>query len=58
MIIMQRMKALPRLADARHLLSFRAEYGRKARAALLLHGGSTLDWLAEGILAAPWWSVL
>ncbi len=48
----------PRLADARHLLSFRTEYGRKARAGLLLHGGSTLDWLAEGILAAPWWSVL
>ncbi|MGE3772436.1 MAG: ATP-binding protein [Gammaproteobacteria bacterium] len=48
----------PRLADVRHLLSFRAEYGRKARAALLLHGGSTFEWLADGVLAAPWWSVL
>lgn len=48
----------PRLADARHLMSFRAEYGHPARAALLLHGGSTLEWLAAGVLAAPWWSVL
>ena len=48
----------PRLADARHLRSFRAEYGEKARAALLLHTGSTLEWLAPDVLAAPWWRVL
>ncbi|MBI4881859.1 MAG: ATP-binding protein [Planctomycetes bacterium] len=50
--------ARPRLGDARHLRTFRAEYGRKARAALLLHTGSTLAWLAPGVLAAPWWRVL
>lgn len=48
----------PRLGDAKHLLSFRAEYGKKARAGLLLHTGSQIEWLAPGILAAPWWRVL
>jgi predicted AAA+ superfamily ATPase len=48
----------PRLADAAHLRTFRKEYGRKARAALLLHTGSTLEWLAPDVLAAPWWRVL
>ena len=48
----------PRLSDAAHLRSFRAEYGRKSRAALLLHTGSTLEWLAPGVLAAPWWRVV
>ena len=50
--------ARPRLADAAHLRTFRAEYGKKARAGLLLHSGSTLEWLAPDVLAAPWWRVL
>jgi predicted AAA+ superfamily ATPase len=50
--------ARPRLADAVHLRTFRAEYGKKARAGLLLHTGSTLEWLAPDVLAAPWWRVL
>jgi predicted AAA+ superfamily ATPase len=50
--------ARPRLADAAHLRSFRAEYGKKARAGLLLHTGSSLEWLAPDVLAAPWWRVL
>jgi uncharacterized protein len=50
--------ARPRLADAAHLRSFRREYGAKARAGLLLHTGSTLEWLAPDVLAAPWWRVL
>jgi uncharacterized protein len=48
----------PRLGDAKHLLSFRTEYGKKSRAGLLLHTGSQIEWLAPGILAAPWWRVL
>ncbi|MDX9749547.1 MAG: DUF4143 domain-containing protein [Flavobacteriales bacterium] len=48
----------PRLADCANLRSFRAEYGNKARAGLLLHGGSTLEWLAADVLAAPWWMVV
>jgi len=50
--------ARPRLGDAAHLRSFRNEYGRKARAGLLLHTGSKLEWLAPDVLAAPWWRVL
>jgi hypothetical protein len=48
----------PRLGDARHLRTFRAEYGKKARAGLLLHTGNTLEWIAPDVLAAPWWKVL
>ena len=50
--------ARPRLSDAAHLRTFRAEYGSRARAGLLLHTGSTLEWLAPDVLAAPWWRVL
>jgi len=50
--------ARPRLADAAHLRTFRTEYGKKARAGLLLHAGNTLEWLAPDVLAAPWWKVL
>jgi hypothetical protein len=48
----------PRLTDAAHLRTFRKEYGPKARAGLLLHTGSTLEWLTPDVLAAPWWKVL
>lgn len=48
----------PRVDDARHLRSFREEYGAAARTGLLLHTGSRVEWLAPGILAAPWWRVL
>ncbi len=50
--------ARPRLSDAVHLRAFRTEYGRKARSGLLLHTGSTIEWLAPDVLAAPWWRVL
>ena len=50
--------ARPRLADAASLRSFRREYGKKARAGLLLHTGGTLEWLAPDVLAVPWWRVL
>jgi predicted AAA+ superfamily ATPase len=47
----------PRLRDAASLRAFRQDYGRAARAGLLLHTGTMLDWLAPGVLAAPWWRV-
>ena len=50
--------ARPRLADAAALRSFRAEYGAKARAGLLLHSGTTTEWLAPDVLAVPWWRVM
>lgn len=50
--------ARPKLSDAAHLRTFRAEYGKKARAGLLLHTGNAIEWLAPDVLAAPWWAVL
>ncbi len=50
--------ARPRLTEARHLRAFREEYGDRARSGLLLHTGTTVDWLAPDVLAAPWWMVL
>ena len=48
----------PRLRDAAHLRTFRAEYGERARSGLLLHDGDLLDWIAPDVLAAPWWKVI
>jgi len=50
--------ARPRVPDARHLANFREQYRDRSRAALLLHTGETVEWLAPGILTAPWWRVL
>lgn len=50
--------ARPRLAEAAQLRSFRREYGKEARAGLLVHTGSTLEWLAPDVLAVPWWRLL
>jgi predicted AAA+ superfamily ATPase len=50
--------ASPRLADCAHLRTFRAEYGSQARAGLLLHTGTNVEWLTADVLAAPWWRVL
>lgn len=48
----------PRLTDARSLLAFRREYPDLSRPALLLHTGTETGWIAEGVLAAPWWRVI
>lgn len=48
----------PRLADAAALRSFRREYGEQARAGLLLHTGTAVEWLAPDVLAVPWWRVV
>ena len=48
----------PRLADAANLRSFRAEYGKRAHAGLLLHTGARTEWLAPDVLAVPWWRVV
>jgi predicted AAA+ superfamily ATPase len=50
--------ASPKVGDARHLQSFRDEYKSRSRAGLLLHTANRVEWLAPGILAAPWWRVL
>jgi predicted AAA+ superfamily ATPase len=48
----------PRVADARHLRTFREEYGDASLPGLLLHAGEDIEWLGPGILAAPWWTVM
>lgn len=48
----------PRLADAAGLRAFRAEYGARARAGLLLHTGTATEWIAPDVLAVPWWRVI
>lgn len=50
--------AKPRLSDTKHLRSFHAEYGKSARAGLLLHTGTLIDWLAPDVLTCPWWMVV
>jgi predicted AAA+ superfamily ATPase len=50
--------ARPTYSDARHLLVFAGEYSRAVPGGLLLHAGDETFWLAERILAAPWWCVL
>lgn len=50
--------AKPRVGDAKHLRTFRKEYGRRCRPGLVLHTGDSTEWLAPGALAAPWWKVL
>ena len=50
--------ARPSHADASGLRLFREEYGERFGGGLLLHGGQDTQWLAEGVLATPWWRVL
>jgi predicted AAA+ superfamily ATPase len=50
--------ARPRVVDAKHIRSFREEYCDRCRAGLVLHAGDRVEWLAPGILAAPWWRVM
>ena len=50
--------ARPGPGDAKHLQTFRREYGERVLGGLVRHGGSDTYWLAEGILAAPWWTVV
>lgn len=49
--------ARPSHRAAKHLRSFRQEYGEGVAGCLLLHGGSETFRISEGIVAAPWWRV-
>jgi uncharacterized protein len=48
----------PTYGDARHLLTFRSEYGDAVVGSLLLHAGTETYWLSDGVLAVPWWQVV
>ena len=43
-----KVTARPRVGDAKHLHTFRAEYGRSCRPGLVLHTGDAIEWLAAG----------
>jgi len=47
-----------RIDDARGLVAFHGEHGRRSRAGLLLHDGGKVEWLTDRVLAAPWWMVI
>lgn len=48
-----------RHSDSKGLRAFREEYGKLCPGGLLLHAGDDdVQWLSDGILAAPWWRVL
>ena len=48
----------PGHADTIGLRLFRDEYPNRFAGGLLLHGGRDTQWMAEGVLAVPWWRVL
>lgn len=50
--------ARPTMRDARHLRTFREEYGDAVAGCLLLHGGDETYRMEAGIVAAPWWRVV
>ena len=50
--------ANPGLGDVRGLRVFQQDYRDRFAGGLLLHGGRDTQWMAQGILAAPWWRVL
>jgi predicted AAA+ superfamily ATPase len=47
-----------RYDDARGLQAFLAEYPQRATAGLILYDGEETRWLADRVLAAPWWKVI
>ena len=48
----------PGYNDSKGLRAFKAEYGTDTVGGLLLHGGEKTYWIAEGVLAVPWWKVV
>jgi len=44
--------------DARALVHFLADYKDSARGGLVLYDGMRVFWLADRVLAAPWWMVM
>ena len=50
--------ANPGRRDAAGLRLFRDEYPERFAGGLLLYGGHDTQWMADGILAVPWWRVL
>jgi predicted AAA+ superfamily ATPase len=50
--------AHPRTRDLASLQTFKDEYDELVLGGLVLHGGTDTYWIADGILATPWWKVV
>src|SRR5262249_28882382 len=50
--------AQPSTRDMASMRVFLEQYADRAAAGLLLHSGDQTFWIAQNILAAPWWRVL
>jgi len=48
----------PGYNDTKGLRALLREYPADALGGLLLHGGKDTFWIAEGVLAAPWWKII
>jgi predicted AAA+ superfamily ATPase len=48
----------PRTKDLAAMRLFQDEYGDAVLGGLVLHGGTDTYWIADGILAAPWWKIM
>jgi uncharacterized protein len=48
----------PGFNDSKGLRAFKKEYGADVLGGLLLHGGEKTYWVAEAVLAVPWWKVI
>lgn len=48
----------PTIGDTSHLRTFISEYAPRARAGLLLHTGTSIEWIAPNVLTVPWWRAM
>ena len=48
----------PGYSDSAGLRLFGEEYRERFAGALLLHAGEQTQWLAQDVLATPWWGVM
>lgn len=48
----------PGYQDTRGLRLFRDEYGERCAGGILLHAGDETQWMADGVLAVPWWRAM
>ena len=51
-------KTNPGYGDTKGLRLFRDEYGDRCAGGVLLYTGSETQWMADGVLAVPWWRVM
>lgn len=45
-------------SDTAHLRTFSGEYGDLVRGSLLLYDGEETFWIADEVLAVPWWRIV